>query len=61
MKHERRWPLRLDPYLGRYVPAPAAAHLTDAEKAALEAVLRRKRGVADRSAGVRVNGLRGSK
>jgi hypothetical protein len=41
-KGEKVRPLRLNPYLGKYVPAPVAAILTDAEKEALEALLHRK-------------------
>jgi hypothetical protein len=58
MKRERRYPLRLDAYAGRYVPGPAASRLTDAERAALEVLLRRKQGVSNRSARVRVNSSR---
>jgi hypothetical protein len=42
VKKVRHSPLRFDPYLGKYVPAPVAAILTDAEKEALEELLRRK-------------------
>jgi hypothetical protein len=56
VKQERRYPLRLDAYAGRYVPVPAAAKLSEAEKVALEGLLRKKGAVANRSVGVRVNG-----
>jgi hypothetical protein len=42
-------PLRLNPWLGKYVPAPVDAVLTDAEKEALEILLRRTRGKKERN------------
>jgi hypothetical protein len=41
-RKEKARPLRLNPYLGKYVPAPVDAILTEAEKEALEELLRRK-------------------